>query len=646
MGQLYINEQLIDFSSRTVIGITKQINDIGSIEKIKGDTTNSFKLPKTKNNLIALGLPGDFTFSEGKEYKKLQAKYIEDGEEIIPNGVGLIDSVDEYINLKVISGNIEFFDLIGGSVRDLDLSEYNHVWNLNTILSNNNNAEGFIYPIIDFGNLPTDNRFVNVKYLRPSLFVHSIIDKVIIKTGFKKKGEIFQDPDFLSEIIPLTDELKQPDGFDSSFYFKGLKTVNQKNKDAGSFFKVTFPDTDDSSANVGGKWDANNNRYTFLKGATVKFTGKFRVSGNNDSMQDFIIGFNKNGQFNGAFPSYFASAIVQVKYRTIADASVESDEIFFAPGDYVEVWARRYKPAASFAHQQEVREGSNITLALGAASYGSDISVQKSLPDISIKDFIKSWMYRFCLIIQTDNVSKTVTFKSFDEVQKNIPLSKDWSNKVDESFADSREFNIGSYAQNNWFRYKEDNNIPGGNGDGVIKIDDQTLEQRKDVINMPFSASLSNYRLKDVNVALIQKIDPTNTDTSGNVIPEFKLNSQPRILRIYRRNFDITDPIKYHEGDVNNFTSGFLNIPIGYFTLSGLHGLDFTDILLTRYAQLKRCLVQSKRINVRLLLNALDMAEFDHFIPVFIRKYGFYFYVNKIQDYQEGEATKVELIRL
>ena len=46
-------------------------------------------------------------------------------------------------------------------------------------------------------------------------------------------------------------------------------------------------------------------------------------------------------------------------------------------------------------------------------------------------------------------------------------------------------------------------------------------------------------------------------------------------------------------------------------------------------------------------LNEEDIANFKQRIPVFIRKFGaFFFYVNKIKNYIAGKTTQVELIRL
>jgi hypothetical protein len=47
-----------------------------------------------------------------------------------------------------------------------------------------------------------------------------------------------------------------------------------------------------------------------------------------------------------------------------------------------------------------------------------------------------------------------------------------------------------------------------------------------------------------------------------------------------------------------------------------------------------------------ILLTPQDVQDFDPFIPVYLEKYGSYFYVNKIKNFVAGKLTKVELIRL
>ncbi|MDR1226704.1 MAG: hypothetical protein LBK47_07390 [Prevotellaceae bacterium] len=55
---------------------------------------------------------------------------------------------------------------------------------------------------------------------------------------------------------------------------------------------------------------------------------------------------------------------------------------------------------------------------------------------------------------------------------------------------------------------------------------------------------------------------------------------------------------------------------------------------------------KAKFIEETLLLTAEDVEGFNPFIPVYIDKYGCYFYVNKIKNFMDGQPAKIELIRL
>ncbi len=654
MGQLYINDNLMDFSEKTIIGITKQISDVGSIEKVKGDTTNQFKLPLTKNNIESLGLPGDLNFSGGKEYRLLKSKYVENGVEVIPNGQASIEAVNDYIEAKVLSGNVEFFDLLDGDIADLFTPEFeakynfpslNHTWNRTTIVASLQNTSGFIYPIIDYGDLDNGNRLVDCRSQRPAIFNHSIMERIFARTNFTFIGDVFTDPDYLNEVLPFAgDKLVQPLGYDSSYYIKTVKQDVQWNRQ-NQWFRVIMPD--DHVGNTGGYWAGS--RYTFVKTGTLKFKVNALVRTNTNKPQRFVIGLRRNnegvtiGSGPGSFfePIMFAQSETSCQDDQIMEIAFESQDTLFHAGDYVELWGFRDGPTITTHTSSWVHNGTTIETILGEALYESEISMQDVVPKQTIKDFLKNWMYRFCLIVQTDNVKKTVTFRPFSELNKNIFKARDWSDKIDVTETSNKEFSIGTYAQYNGFLYKSDENVPETLGAGVIYIDDQTLTLNKTVITSPYAASETLYKLNGSPVCLIRKITPENVAEGKK---DFTIKTEIRIVRLFRRQ-DFT-PLLYHQGNSADTVQSYSN-PYTYFNLSGqLDGLGFDQILKKRYVELEHTLKQAKRITESIRLNENDIAEFDFFIPVYLRKYAANFYVNKISNYQDGQKTKVELIRL
>jgi len=73
--------------------------------------------------------------------------------------------------------------------------------------------------------------------------------------------------------------------------------------------------------------------------------------------------------------------------------------------------------------------------------------------------------------------------------------------------------------------------------------------------------------------------------------------------------------------------------------------LEFYDYLFGIYSD-EYIFKDYLKITAYFNLNEEDIANFKQVIPVFIRKYGAFFYVNKIKNYISGKTTQVELIRL
>jgi hypothetical protein len=45
-------------------------------------------------------------------------------------------------------------------------------------------------------------------------------------------------------------------------------------------------------------------------------------------------------------------------------------------------------------------------------------------------------------------------------------------------------------------------------------------------------------------------------------------------------------------------------------------------------------------------LDSLDIQSLDLFNPIWLEEHGFWFYVSKINNFQAGKITKVDLIRM
>ena len=68
--------------------------------------------------------------------------------------------------------------------------------------------------------------------------------------------------------------------------------------------------------------------------------------------------------------------------------------------------------------------------------------------------------------------------------------------------------------------------------------------------------------------------------------------------------------------------------------------------VLANYSALVNSLQHVVVLKVKMLLNAVDILNFDQFVPVYLRQFGRYYYVNKISNWASGKLCDVELLQL
>ena len=120
--------------------------------------------------------------------------------------------------------------------------------------------------------------------------------------------------------------------------------------------------------------------------------------------------------------------------------------------------------------------------------------VQGNLPEIKVADLIKF----LCAVtgafpVQT-NGENVLQFRQVEDVF-------DWSSAVDwtdmllsqnaEAIAGEIGYTPNGWAQHNWWKWKEDETV-GGDYDGSIDVDDETVDEERTVMTFPFAATDGN----------------------------------------------------------------------------------------------------------------------------------------------------------
>lgn len=683
--QLYINEQLVDLNDDSPIALTFQINNLADVQNQQGNTSNQFKLPLTQRNRRILGFPDDVTFTTNQPYQQYQAKLIQDGLEIIPYGIAELNGINQdNADITVLSGNVGFFDAIDGNLYDMGDStsqwsnygqnlvwkQYDHVWNIQNVATSQTKTEGWIWPVVDYGLISNFDYStpINVNYQRPGFFIKTAVDLLLKSTGYKGTGSLLNDPLYPKLICQFAnDSFEHGTDVQNNTMYKSITVQTGQN------FARMHPDTTNNISSIpfsiivsdpNHYYDVAHNGYFVSEVTSVTASIAFGLSfsSTNPSHTDYSskiaiqIRLYTDVNMTDANAQVLAETIVNYADRgnqptmIVSNQTVSFDQVLQSGQGIKITYEFRGYTGGSFTLDSGATF--NIQNKVQDVQYGQTIQCERIFPDISQKDLLKDILQKFGIICQTNNASRTVSFNSLRDIVNNIPLAKDWTGKcIDQG--KQIVFQLGNYAQVNYLKYKEDDNVlPKDFANSQININDATLPATGDLIDSKFAPTL-NRSFYDGTIAQVLKKDP-KSDTD-----DFSISTQPRLLVDQKLNLmNLGKTVTFNDGNTANnvAVNDWISVPY-FYKPDGEHNLCFCDMPSSNakkqpglqtlyYPELQKVLIQSKKITRYLLLTPRDVLELDLMIPVYLQQDNAYYYINKIDSWRKGQPCKVELIKL
>lgn len=328
---------------------------------------------------------------------------------------------------------------------------------------------------------------------------------------------------------------------------------------------------------------------------------------------------------------------------------------------------------------------------IGLVDMGIEIPIKDNLPEMTQYDFFKSYLQMYGLLADAEPYEKILTVRGFDTVIGNKENYIDWSDKyVDRTGIIYRT--IGDYGKVNILKYKEvsrskndtgnvqlteeqaedlfnksiiifyraletdtedeyavnliDTTFPSGmysystysslvddddllvKDEGYFEIDNDSLEAEKEIIELPFDAC-EVYGETDNDDTPFSYVK--FRDVEENIIKTYE---KPRICEVvgdYKFNILGT-------GEANR---------IGVMMPVATRGRIGASALIENYNDIETILNDIRYVqDVEFALSSYDIEKFSPFIPVWVEKFGAFFYVNKINNFQIGKLTKVDLIKI
>lgn len=629
-----IDGDVLDLSPDTIVSQTLKRNNVGDLTTRSVSHTNSFKLPFTPTNDRVYQYARKIQSASLFPYRKQTAKIIQNGVETVSKGVHYIRQASNFYESYILSNAADFFDRLGNRMlTDLDFTGINGSWEDGDIENYRNSTSGVVAPVMDYGLYNTGTSTLNVGGYLPSIYYHSIIDKIFEGAGYEKSGEIFNNTKYLKTIL----------AYSRPAFRYNAKFVNDRSASArvatpqnipspGGGVKVIFGET--VIQDPKGFWDGSDD-YTVVEsdpnaankvlfGIDMQIVLDLTVTG---GTVDIVI------EITGGFGSYYTLANIGTGVYTINTKDVLGGDV--VPGDQGESISVRI--VTNTSSPSVVVNGGSVVFSpsdLPLTGSGTFVYFNNLLPDISQVDFIKDFMITHALI--PNEQGNYIHFKSLNEIIRNKTNAKDWTNKR-AKVADRISFTPLNYAQVNYFKYSsrrdtfeysgEEREIDAELGAGFFELSNDNIATEKTIYKSPF-----NNTLTELYGGIMMARIPLGI-TTARIFDE-----EPGLRKLLVRDKYSFEPNVVYQGpSFGDYLVAYFDSPDEVYTLNWNQYLD------DHYSDWIASLYQAKVIDREYHLTEADIVGIDFLSPIFDT--DSYFLVNEVKDFIPGKVTKVELLK-
>lgn len=597
--ELYINGDKVDVGD-TDISLNYKSNLLTDISKIVSNNSYTIKLPKTAKNLALIECAHLPSSTTKFPYLKHVGNVLRNGIIIVKDANVVLLSVSEYIETALSWGNVTNFASIVNDGKKLTDITHGTVEGVDWVIWSNKGSNSAQFPLIDYGFNSGDP---NVWY-HPVVTVKWILDKIQEESGltfnFPSDKKTFID----KMIVPLltrNDSQKINDAFPSFLKMVGYVIAES----TFSHLKLNYiGDSTQQYASVGGPYgDRLYTKYpiTLKVKGTIEMLVKYNsgMDVNNQYLNLRVSQSDSSGNISSVstierknYAAYIEAPNVRLLFNFDDLVSIESDEFMHFTIEAIATGASSSVLSLTVYDRNEI-------------SFGEKFPLVPNLPDIKQIDFIKAVASMVGLFALPDG-ENGIKFIPFDNLSANKSKAVDWTNRVIMAYNSvtprNLQYTLDNIAQNNWFRYKEDDNVMG-NYDGNIQVDDATIEYERDAITLPFSAC----------------------STKGGVayIPLYSYNDNGELL--YNK---VNPRILFLDG-----TKGIFK------------GLEWTTLIANNYQTYKGLINNAKVVTEYIRLNSIELRDLEMDIPVYLAQYGCYLAIIEIKT-KENDICECKLLKM
>ena len=671
--------------------ITFQINNIFSLNTREAAYSKVLNIPNSVVNKSLLNV--HVNTANKNEY--IECQIITDGVPVAYDAsIYVVNITEDNIEISLLFGNFTFFTLVPElSIRALDFSALNFYWDVPTILGYFQTDKEILYAKASWfvqsefsqnGLADGLNDFSTVQdILNAGFFFYckDVFEKIVTTAGYTLDDTDVNTLEIWKNAVlpcPLTQFMRRTV---AGTIYARVTLVPSPQSVQGATARVTYdPDIDDL-----GLWDDTNNEYD------IKTEAVYNISCYYDGE---FIGVT-SGATRGYIAIYVNTSIVALHEFTgggiIPITGTVTHTQLLAVNDkvWIEIYGKYQNPATQ---DTTTIDNSRFTISTDIETADRNIVVSDSLPNISQRTFLTSFMGLMNIFLDVDDLNKAVKLREFEQIADEEPA--DLSDKIDASKTSKGLMSIPNYYKKSKMRYNNADQLIRDDAQIIVNFPNDGLAEAGTILEIQFNAldtvyyqaqatvTLENYSSNvralsglnasiatnsftfdenqdffagdylQVGIAETKRIATKTSQTSGTIEGTW-LNSYTSA------DFDLISLAPVEQpcqiGLADHVLSALMCICDGDFqdnTCDYTYEITFSDELVMNtiyedsYKRLFSALQTPLIIQVWMNLTASELLELDYLKPVYIKQYSAYFYINKVEQWKVNKACRMTLVRI
>lgn len=459
--QIFINNEELDLMNDIDTEFTFAIDDIADFGSKNTTFSKTINVAGSAKNNQVFGYIFDLGNSNFTNDANPNVNYNFNASKVAPcrifvDGIQIFKGVLRLLEIVVTGQAIEYqcnvYGDLGGfmsalgnkRLEDLDFSEYDEDWTVANITGSwdNINASGVYYPLIDYGNVTTNNTDFQFKAFKPALYVKEYLNKIKDDSGYTWDFPLL-DTNLLKRLVVPSNRAVLTNSSTNAF---------SADANAATYNTDSYPDFTVTTA---GDFTLVGNAYRYNGTPPLSCTITLDLRGDFINVQSDGVNYydvtvalrvNSGDVQSQTFPiSYLPLTFTTtLQYTTTLNTNDTVDV-------YVYSAATEYSIDSGFL-KIEAAGGVDVPV-----NYGEGIVINNSIPKgIFQRDFFLSICKMFNLYVYDDQyITNKIHIKPYVDFYYGTFV--DWTNKVDRSQPISikpmSEINARYYQ----FKYKEDN---------------------------------------------------------------------------------------------------------------------------------------------------------------------------------------------